>query len=204
MRLSKIVPEPTINSSKRWSSQYSPYSLHYVTILQGSTSTPFRLRPEGSVAGPVDERGHRAELMSRYIVVYGWYCCTQQVEKYRWYMLSCCPCLCQNQSKLLMIYEIFADFSGVLHTATRFCRTCSKLFADASEIIDFIGGAPMCQFFVRFEVYTIKQIRVFVASILQPEMKVLTNRPRPMNKYRKRWIFSNSPYSLHYVSILQG
>ena len=24
------------------------------------------------------------------------------------------------------------------------------------------------------------------------------------NKYRKTWIFSNSPYSLHYVTILQG
>ena len=27
--------------------------------------------------------------------------------------------------------------------------------------------------------------------------------PTP-NKYRERWIFSNSPYSLHYVTILQG
>ena len=51
---------------------------------------------------------------------------------------------------------------------------------------------------------TIKQIRVFVGFILQPEMKLLENRPRPKNKCRKRWIFSYSPYSLHYVTILQG
>ena len=44
-----------------------------------------------------------------------------------WYMLSCCPCLSQNQSKLPMIYESFTDFSRVLHIATIFWRACWKL-----------------------------------------------------------------------------
>ena len=38
-----------------------------------------------------------------------------------------------------MIYDSFADFSEVLHTATSFWRTCSKpvkTFQDASKVVD--------------------------------------------------------------------
>ena len=37
----------------------------------------------------------------------------------------------------------------------------------------------------------IKQIRVFVGFILQPEMKLLKIVPDPENKYQKEMIFSN-------------
>ena len=46
MKPPKSVPARTINTSKRWSSQYSPYGL--TTFDPSGTSTPFRLRPEGS------------------------------------------------------------------------------------------------------------------------------------------------------------
>ena len=51
-------------------------------------------------------------------------------------------------SESIMIYDSFAEFSGVLHIATSFGRSCWKLsktvktFQDASEIVDFIGRAP--------------------------------------------------------------
>ena len=53
-----------------------------------------------------------------------------------------------------------------------------KRVADASKIVDFIGRAPTLTHFNNL-CDTIKQIRVFVGSILQPEMKLLENRPRP-------------------------
>ena len=42
------------------------------------------------------------------------------IEKCRWYMVPSCLRLCQNPSKLPMIYDSCADFSEVLHIATTF------------------------------------------------------------------------------------
>ena len=88
-------------------------SLRRTTGLQtGCTSTPFRLRPEGSVASKLEERCGRADPMSQRMHAAD---LNAQVG-----MLWCCPCLSQNQLKLPMIYDAFADLSEMVHIATSF------------------------------------------------------------------------------------
>ena len=93
--------------------------------------------------------------MSQRIVVYGWWCCTQEVEKYRWYMLSCCPYSSRNQAELPMIYVIFADFLGVLHTATSFCQKVKKCCQKVKKFQTFCGCLENCRFY-RGSAYLVK------------------------------------------------
>ena len=87
-----------------------------------------------------------------------------------------------------MIYDTSANFSGVLHTATRFRRTCSKLvqsIQDATEMVDFIGRAPNGPIFDELAILRrnprpqtrpnntiLRRNSEVVRSILQPEMKL--------------------------------
>ena len=98
-----------------------------------------------------------------------------------------------------MIYDSFVDFSEVLHIATKFGRTRSKLskvvktLSGGSGNGRFTVGAPTASNFTQSlpKVYpkfvqnlfnrrtSIKQIRVLVAFILQPEMKLPKIVPDP-------------------------
>ena len=63
-----------------------------------------------------------------------------------------------------------------------------KSFVDASEMIDFIGRAPIGANFVEIlfdRCTTIKQIRVLVAFILQPEMELPKIVPEPRINTKK-------------------
>ena len=86
---------------------------------------------------------------------------------------------------ILQLFRIFRSASYCYQDLTNMFETFINL-QDASKIVIYRAEILCVNSVCVFEVYTIKQIRVFVASILQPEMKVLENRPRPMNKYRKR------------------
>ena len=94
-----------------------------------------------------------------------------------------------------VVYESVAAFSKWVHIATSFCMIFQNLFEmfkrfeEAPRIVDLQLGAPTPQnvrIFWDFTGHRIKQIRAFVGFILQPESKLPKNRPRPMNKYRKR------------------
>ena len=123
--------------------------------------------------------------------------------------------LSQNRSKSSMIYDSFADFSGVLHIATSFAQSCWNLSRMGENFSGCLGN---CWFYresayPRLCVTKMDSLgRLFVTHKantgvswvhITTRNETSRNRPRP-NKYRKRWIFSNSPYSLHYVTILQG
>ena len=119
-----------------------------------------------------------------------------------------------------VLYQNASYYNQILRNEM-FCRKCLKLlpcFEESIRIVQKVFRIPG-----KWSIYREKcrpwQIWTFQVGLFCDANKANTgarwahittrnettkNRPRQKNKYQKRWIFSNSPYSLHYVTILQG
>ena len=82
---------------------------------------------------------------------------------------------------ILQLFRIFRSASYCYQVLTNMFEAFINL-QDASKIVIYRGEFLCVNSVCVFELYTIKQIRVFGGFILQPEMKPPKNRPRPSNK----------------------
>ena len=107
-------------------------------------------------------------------------------------------------TKFWVMRCFFESASNCYHVLRNLSDTCKK-FSGFLENDRFKGEKVTRQIFMLARVTSIKQIRVFVGSILQPRYETHKNRPRPKTiQTEKRWSYSNFTIRSPLRYFLQG
>ena len=149
--------------------------MHRSTVVfsLNPTSTPFRLRPEGSVAGVFRAAGESAYRRVFPVLLHA-----TDLKVPVVYDLV----LRTFVSESIQITDDIWQLCGLFGSASYCNQKLWKLvetFQEAPKIVDLQLGAPTGANFTSKGVASIKQIRVFVGFILQPDLKLPKIVPDP-------------------------